>query len=480
MPIPNQDPSQLSAAAKLMAERIALTQALMGGTEAMRAKGQAYLPQYEAESDKNYQYRLNRATLLNMFRRAVGTLVGKPFSKPIQTKDIPAQLQPLIEDVDRNGNHLGVFARAVFQDALVSGISHVLVEYPNVENQQPASLQDERALNAQPYLVHIPHCSIIAAYSTTVNGREQLAHVRILEEEVVREGFGEVTKTRVRVLEPGSWKLYEKQDKRWEIVEEGRMSLPYIPLLTYYADREDFMVALPPLTDLAYLNLAHWQSSSDQRNILTLSRFPLLAGRGLNEEEANVPIGPNKLLTSMSKDGVFYYVEHSGAAINAGRVDLEDLKSEMAIMAVDLLRPSGMVTATEKAIDTAQSTSVLQDMTLRFGDFLERCLGVAADWIGLSAQSYGSVQLNTDFGIIGLGADLDTLIKLRNDREISHEQFIAELIRRNVLGEDFDVKADRIKLEEEQDREIELSMMRNELLGLNPDGSPKEQVIPNA
>lgn len=482
----NPDPSKLSSAARVMAPRLAMMSALMGGTEMMRAAAREYLPQYDAETDTNYRYRLERAVLLNMLKRAVETLAGKPFSKPVQVKDFPPEMEELIEDVDSNCNHISTFARNVFQDALVNGLTHILVEYPDLSEEQPETLAEEREMAIRPYFCHIPNSAIIAAYAEVVNGKERLTHVRILEEETRRDGFDEVTITRIRVLEPGRWELWRKVDKRWEKETEGVTTLPEIPLLTFYAEREDFMIARPPLTDLAHLNIAHWQSASDQRNILTLTRFPLLAGKGLNEEEANVQIGPNKLLTSISKDGEFYYVEHSGAAINAGRQDLEDLKSEMAIMAVDLMRRTGTVTATEKAIDTAQSTSALQDMTIRFADFIESGFEVAAQWMGLK-HFEGSVAISTEFGLAANAqTDLTTLIELRRMKELSHEQFIIELKRRNLISDDFDTEADLEKLKLEEDRQLELDMMKNELLGLNPDGSFKETKpketggIPNA
>jgi hypothetical protein len=291
----------------------------------------------------------------------------------------------------------------------------------------------------------------------------------------VQAVFEESTVIRIRVLEPGRWTLWKKEEKNWIVESSGVTTLDEIPLLTFYADREEFMIARPPLTDLADLNIAHWQSSSDQRNILTLTRFPLLAGSGLNDEEANIKIGPNKLLTSQSKDGKFYYVEHSGAAIAAGRKDLQDLKEEMAVMSVQLLQRTGTVTATEKAIDTAQSTSALQDIALRFGDFLERCFYMAGKWLGLKNDNVGSVSLNTDFNLSDSAqADLTALIQLRTMKEISHEQFIIEMKRRNFIAEDFDTEADIEQLQKEEDRQLELDIMRNELLGVNPDGSLKD------
>ena len=76
----------------------------------------------------------------------------------------------------------------------------------------------------------------------------------------------------------------------------------------------DNQVGELPLLDLAWLNIAHWQSSSDQRHVLTVARFPMLAGSGV-PENTNVVVGPDRMLTTPNADGKFYYVEHTGAAI---------------------------------------------------------------------------------------------------------------------------------------------------------------------
>jgi len=39
------------------------------------------------------------------------------------------------------------------------------------------------------------------------------------------------------------------------------------------------MQAKPPLLDLAWLNVEHWQSASDQSNILHVARVPICSPR---------------------------------------------------------------------------------------------------------------------------------------------------------------------------------------------------------
>ena len=61
--------------------------------------------------------------------------------------------------------------------------------------------------------------------------------------------------------------------------------------------------------DLADKNIEHWQSASDQRNALTVARFPMLAGKGLTQKEMeDIVLAPNQSLSTENPAGEFYYL----------------------------------------------------------------------------------------------------------------------------------------------------------------------------
>lgn len=458
---PNKKPTVASPSSAYlrMAPRWRMIDVLLGGTEAMRAAGEEFLPQYDNESNKNYQSRLQRATLLNMTEQTLDTLAGKPFREAIVLdEDVPPQIEDLAEDVDMQGNNLQAFARSWFREAWAKGFSHVLVEHPTPEaktdaegEQRPRTLADDRAEGLRPYWVHVkPEC-LIAAYSAVVLGQEVLTHVRILEKSVERVGWEEVEVVRVRVLEPGTWQVWAPNEKgdEWHIESEGATSLDYIPLVTFYAGkRTSLMECKPPLTDLAHLNVAHWQSSSDQRNVLTVSRFPILAASGVPADQ-KVNIGPNNFLTTEAPEGKWYYVEHTGAAIAAGQTDLSSLEDQMATYGAEYMRKKpGDETATGRALDAAESSSYLAATVRDFQDCIELAMQYTADWLGL--EEGGSAKVNADVDLSEAdAAELDALLKMRAQRDISRKTLLDEMQKRAVLSDDFDEEADAELLAEE-------------------------------
>lgn len=458
---PNKKPTVAtpSSAYLRMAPRWRMIDVLLGGTEAMRAAGKEFLPQYDNESNKNYDARLSRATLLNMTEQTLDTLAGKPFREAVVLdEDVPTQIEDLAEDVDMQGNNLQAFSRSWFREAWAKGFSHVLVEHPTPEaktdaegEQRPRTLADDRAEGLRPYWVHVkPEC-LIAAYSAVVLGQEVLTHVRILEKSVERVGWEEVEVVRVRVLEPGTWQVWAPDEKgeEWHVESEGSTSLDYIPLVTFYAGkRTGLMECKPPLTDLAHLNVAHWQSSSDQRNVLTVSRFPILAASGVPADQ-KVNIGPNNFLTTEAPEGKWYYVEHTGAAIAAGQTDLSSLEDQMATYGAEYMRKKpGDETATGRALDAAEASSYLAATVRDFQDCLEQAMQFTADWLGL--DNGGSVKVNADVDLSEAdAAELDALLKMRAQRDISRKAFLKEMKARQVLSDDFDEDDDAEQLKEE-------------------------------
>ena len=435
-------------AALEMAPRLAKFNALLDGTEGMREAGRKYLPQYSAETDRSYAVRLQRAVLFNYFARTVQALGGRPFSRKLQLKNADPKIEALYDDIDFQGNNLHVFAQREFETALAKGICMFLVEYPRVN---VANAAEERALNPRPYWVSVAPENLIAAY-TAVNerGEEYITHARIKSEEIEQVGeWGEQEVERITVYEPDLIRVYREEPRKVANRKVYRLEdtyinvLGYVPLMVFYAKREEAFVAKSILNDLADKNIEHWQSSSDQRHCLTVARFPMLGAKGITAKEADgVKLGPTELLASESPTGEFYYIEHTGAALAAGREDLNDLKAEMATLALEAIAPRDRATATEINQDATPGSSLLMRLALSFEDLLERALEVSGDWLKLPPEKCGEVALNTNFDLTGLDAKaMDALIAARNKGDIDALTFLSELVRRGILSADLDIPA---------------------------------------
>lgn len=440
-----------------------LVDALLGGTRAMRDAKEKWLPKHEEESSKGYEARLAKGFLFEAFADAVERVVAKPFSKDVVIKgDLPELLEPLRDNADQCGRNFTQFAKDVFNDAASYGISFILVDFPS--NAGNLNLGMQRRLNIRPYFTHIRHDRLIGAkFETTQDGQNRLMQVRIIETRIEEDGpYNEVEVQYIRVINApandpagapiagtGTWELWKKtgegdSETDWTKTSEGMHSFPGIPIEPVILCRVDQFEASVPFRKLAWLNLAHWQSSTDQRNILSVARVGLLFAAGLTAKEiaAGIVIGPNNFIATTNPDAKMAYVEHTGAAIGAGRQDLEDLKQEMASLSLQpLVQQSGNQTATGKAIDDSKGESVAQSWVRRMESSLYNCLLFAAMWTGDEISDDVSVDVYNDFGLSQRAiADLGALDKAVTGGRLTNKTYLSELQRRGTLREDLDIE----------------------------------------
>ena len=427
---------------------------LLGGTPAMREAAEDMAPRHANESDANYNERIQGNVLYNMIDLTLRMWVGKPFANQIQfTEDFSKHLVPLMDDVDLDGCNLDVYCRRWFKDGVAKAFSHTLVEFPLVPILAEArTLADDDAMNIRPYFVHIKPEQVIFALSRRVDGKEILTHVRIQEDVISLDGWEEIITEQIRVLELDYLNLgtdeepnfvqkvhvdIHQQDEKdkWIIVDTWWMDIDFIPLVTFYADRTAFMQGRSPLSDLADLNIRHWQSMSDQIAILTVARFPMLACSGGDSEEANLVIGPKEWLYTPDPQARFYYVEHKGAAIEAGDKDLAGLEKRMQSYGAEFTkeRPDREA-ASSRALDSSEATSPLQDVTFRFNNALNAALAIMSVWMG--KEHSGTASVPTEF-TSPEASELQALYNTWNEGGLTTEEYLKELQRRGVLSEDF-------------------------------------------
>lgn len=425
----------------------ALPRTLMGGTKAMRAAGVKYLPMEKNETPDDYRTRLDRTTLFNAFKKTVKDMTGKVFNKEIELgEDVPEQLKTIAENVDQAGRHLNVFARDAFFDCMPVGIGFILTEMPpmlqpgtGTGQNGEVTLADEQKANRRPYLCFIEAENLIGWIFETINGRPTLMQARIRECATVDDGpYHKKKIPQVRVLTPGRWETWRENDKNeWYMHEEGVTSLSYIPLAPVYINRTGFFTGEPPLEDLADLNVSHWQSQSDQRNILHVARVPILFLKGFGEKDS-ITVGANSAIRSMSTEADVKWVEHNGAAIESGDKDLKNLEFQMQTQGLQLMIDTAGKTATGEVHDDVKENSPLAMMARGLQDAIELSFGFMADYLKLEGQKDkkgGSVTVNTDFGILASAAqDVPNILSAVRDGTLDHETGLLELIRRGFLS----------------------------------------------
>jgi len=450
----NEQVAERSAESSMLLTQTKLLRTLMTGTRGMMAAREEYLPRASSEPSSVYDRRLNMSYLYNGYRFAINSLSGRPFSNPLKlSEETPDVVRDWSDNIDLTGRSLHQFARDWMIDVMIAGRSHILVD------KSKAVVRNRfEELELRPYLRMIRAEDIIGWKSDNMNGEEVLTQVRIQEMGEVDDPenlWATIPVKRVRVLYLDSWELWEEDQENeddWRLVDGGDADWDRIPLVTAYGIRDGFMESEPPMEDLGWVNLGHWQSQSDQRNILHVSRVPILFGAGFPEiadGSKKIEVAANRALFSSDPGASLKYVEHTGKSIGAGRQDLKDLEEQMAVLSLSPLVPgSGGASATASALQGAESQSLLQAMTISIKEGLDDALQLMLDWQSLSGEP--EVIITSEYGLaLREGEHVGALLQLRLSGDISRRTLWGELRRRDVLSEQFDPEEEEQEIQDE-------------------------------
>lgn len=412
-----------------------LIRAVRGGTEALRNAGVKYLPKEPGESAESYKRRLARSFLTNYTDRTVRNLASKPFTRPIVVKSERFQdlADEYVKAVDGKGTSLTGLSSTVFEDALWNGSSFIAVD---------CAVQGGR-----PYAYHLSGDHILGY---RLDEDDKLTEIRIQERAVVADGdWGEKEVARVRVFkrdgETVTWSLYDEDGTA--LVVDQAFALKEIPVVAVHSSAvvaSGELFAAPPLKDLAFMNLQHYQESSDQSNILRIARVPVLFASGVADDAA-IAIGSEYAIKGESGADL-KYVEHSGAAIGAGRDSLKDLEAKMQSYGSDMLENNGAVeTATGRSLRAGETNNRVAMIALNLASAVERVLGWIA-YFNKVAEPDFNVDINTEYGINSAPEELTALANARTMGDLSQEDYLQELKRRGLLRNDFSISDNQDRL----------------------------------
>ena len=173
----------------------------------------------------------------------------------------------------------------------------------------------------------------------------------------------------------------------------------------------------PPLLNLALLNIKHWQSQSEQDNILHVVRVPLLSVFGL-EDGQELVIGSSSAtkFSDRDKQGM-EYTEHTGAAIESGKTSLDDLENQMRQAGAKLLRAENTSTKSDDQTheEHMQENSPLYTMASSLEDALDNILQIMAEWIGESDG--GNVDVRTELDVTAQTFDSSAAMAVQSLRQ---------------------------------------------------------------
>lgn len=511
------NPGVYGIAQKAQQKPVDICRAVFEGTLFLR-ENKAYLPQWEKEEDDAYSERLASAVLFNAYKKTITSLTGIVYREPPTLgEDIPQEILPHLENIDLSGQHLDLFAQNEFEDKMIDGHTHIIVDWSGPEGAR--SLAEEMVFEARPYWTEVQKGQVRRHWVRQAGGATVPISWAYAEEVLVKDGaFSQKQITRLRQFdlvdtageflddedfplplpkdrrvlfrswrqeqEGGEWIpeiteeigevdpnsipagsriiVLENDDGSKQTVIEGKTlgdKMTKIPVVTDYVSRKGFMQSDPPFLDLALENLKHFQIRSERDQNLHVTSIPILNVYGIKAEELrSVTVGTAMGLAfpkGKTEQGS-EYTEARGFGLEHTQQELQDIQARMAALGTSMLERQVRVAETEKSkmLDQKAQDSELAANSRRSSDAFNECLELHAMWMGL--PSGGTLTVNTDFSTDQMSPELfDKYITAVKEGIMTLETFWNRLESGKLLPAGFDQKRERDALEKEGIAELE-------------------------
>jgi len=392
-----------------------------------------YSPQLTNKGQAEYNKYLDNAYFYGASGRTVMGLSGLIFAKP-PVVELPPQIDYMLDNVDGKGKGLNDFVCEIVNDSFQSVWSGVLVARP--ETPEGASQADVESNNLRPKLLNYTFESIINWDYETVNNKEVLSLVVLVEATTKRTGFKVETEKQYRVLEliEGIYhqSLYDKDNQLITppapVIINGNTSSE-IPF--YWIQTGDGTKAV--IDDLVDANFQHYNIYADYGSKLHYSSFIVYYETGVNGESANMVVG-NGVKWNGGSESSFGVLQPDGNA-DSHRLALQDTELRMAALGAEMLKPrtSGAESAEAKGLDQVAQNSTTATVANTVSEAIVKACNFASSWMGGAENTVYS--LNTDYNPTGMDPQMITaqLALLQSD-QISEQTLYENLQKGEVAN----------------------------------------------
>lgn len=364
---------------------------------------------------------------------------------------------------------------------------------PEQQRLRPMTLAEEEANEVRPYFVFLHPDSVINwSWRRESNGKRVLSGIAIYEEEQSSGTFqdAETTVQRVRIWREDMWQLWEREAplssyaggltseitaqadllitskqaanqtqgserEPYVLVAQGPNPLGRVPVVFRNVAKRgsDPLSARPPLIDLAWKNVDDWLVTSSLSNNIHWHSYPVLSIAGASADLADgtqeIVYGAGATIISRDPNMRVGFVETAGAAAQQLMARLASIRQEEQSLGLAPFLDQVSAGTTATAVDAAgaRSQSRVQSWTEQLEWLLYDAYQLAMLWetAGRTDELPEEFDLDIfrDFGIPTRSqTDLQTLLQMRQMREITQPTFLREVQKRGTLGDEVDVSVE--------------------------------------
>lgn len=413
------------------------------GEKYVKERGERYLPSlFEQESEDYARYK-GRAVFFNATRRTRDAAVGLIMRKTPEI-ELEEKVDGMQGDVDLEGGTLVDYVREVTEEMASLGRSGTFIDWSDAESR--------------PYFAFYHAEDIISWEIRRVDGVMRLTRLVLREcsfewkgstnrdatgKEV--DGHTPVTTIRTFTLDPetltveGRKQVYHQgaeieTEEQIEMKRRGKQ-LSEIPFVFHGLDGNRADVPIAPLSDLAAINISHYQTSADLENGRHICGLPTPFAAGF-DDDSDFILGTSHAWVSSDPTAQAGFIEFTGQGLSALTDAMKEKQEQMAALGARMLE---VQRADAESFETVQLRSNAEQATLisissAVSATVSKCLQWAAWWYGTGKNQVNDfaeknmIVLNTDFVAAKIdGPTLTALVASYQTGAISWPTFYYQL-----------------------------------------------------
>lgn len=414
------------------------------GERKIKKKTTKYLPHPSSDhmnddpTGERYDAYLMRAAFINATGRTQSGMLGIAFNKPPKI-ELTGGIEDIESDADGEGQQLEQMIRDALAQNLQRGRAGILTDFTG------SGLQTE-ATKGRPVLKLFTAKEIINWRVT--NGKTSLVVIHYVEPVDDPAGFSLTLKKcwiELRLINGIAYsRKWEEGDT--EIAGGGLImlkdasgsELKELPWSWIGANNNDHTPDSPPLADIAYVNIKHYQAEADIAEAAHTVGQPMVALTGLNDDWAGkyladgFKVGSRKgVLLPVGGDLKFAQPDERNILITLA----ERRENQMAMLGAKLVeRNTSARTATQAGDEAQTDNSILSLCAGNVEQAVNRALRFAIQFAG---SGEGAVELNKKYEIANLDSQAITaLLSAVQSGKMRLSDFVRFQQRIGLIGQD--------------------------------------------
>ena len=397
------------------------------GSDAIKRKGEIYLPKLSAQSYDDYNAYKKRANFVGVTARALSGLVGMVIRRS-PTLRYPEKLSPLFTSSVTHDTFSEVFQFFV-TEILLQGRAGALVDIDEETNLA--------------YVIPYSTESIIN-WRITGGKLDRLILSESVYEEDEKDEYEMIAINQIReyrVIDGRClWAIYRKASTgKYEVRTSGEMkvrgrAIDYVPFVAANVLGLSIIPTKPPMMDIVDVNLSHYRTSADLENGRHFVALPTPVVTGVSNDTP-LRIGSETAWVLPAKEAKAFYLEFLGGGLSSLENAMKEKVAQMAQFSARLVDLAGKGSEAAETVKLRYSSeSANLSTTARVVEqALVSLFAMAAELSDVDPSTI-LVELNKEFLETKLSfQELRELVKAYVDGGIDKETLLYNLERGEML-----------------------------------------------